>query len=225
MRLSWPIGTIQGGDQIMRPSFAVRAVCFDLLTALMDSWSLWETVAADAGAAGHGQQWRITALQHVTQSGAYRSYEALIAKGAVEVGLPAELARTLLARWGELRPWPDVPAMLDHLQIPLATATNCPEALARSSARALGDPFTVVVSAERAGAYKPDPRPYRLALEELGLVPEQVLFVAGSAHDVGGAIRVGMPLVWVNRLNLPAPPEADTAVVVTDLSTLPDMLQ
>lgn len=209
----------------MTPSFAVRAICFDLLTALMDSWSLWEQVAAEAGAAGQGQQWRITALRHVTQSGEYRSYEELIAKGAVEVGLPPELARTMLSRWGELRPWPDVPAMLDRLQIPLATATNCPEALARISASTLGDPFTVVVSAERAGAYKPDPRPYQLALDELNLPAEQVLFVAGSAHDVGGAIRVGMPVVWVNRLNLPAPPEADTAVVVTDLSTLPDMLR
>lgn len=209
----------------MRPPFAVRAICFDLLTALMDSWSLWEWVAAEDGAAGQGQEWRITALRHVTQSGEYRSYEELIARGATEVGLPPELAGRLLARWDELRPWPDVPAMIDRLTIPLATATNCPEALAQLSARALGDPFDVVVSAERAGAYKPDPRPYRLALEELGLPPEHVLFVAGSAHDVGGAIRVGMPVVWVNRLNLPAPPEADTAVVITDLSTLPDMLR
>ena len=208
----------------MTRTFRVRAACFDLLTALLDSWSLWETVAAEAEAAGRGQQWRVTALRHVTSSSAYQSYEALIAAGAVEVGLAPELAGKLLARWDELRPWPEVPAMLDRLALPLATATNCPERLARVSAAALGDPFAVVVSAERAGAYKPDPRPYRLALAELGLPPEQVLFVAGSAHDVGGALAIGMPVVWVNRLNLPAPPEAASAVIVSNLSALPDMI-
>ncbi len=208
----------------MTRTFRVRAACFDLLTALLDSWSLWETVAAEAEAAGRGQQWRVTALRHVTSSSAVQSYEALIAAGAVEVGLAPELAGKLLARWDELRPWPEVPAMLDRLALPLATATNCPERLARMSAAALGDPFAVVVSAERAGAYKPDPRPYRLALAELGLPPEQVLFVAGSAHDVGGALAIGMPVVWVNRLNLPAPPEAASAVIVSNLSALPDMI-
>jgi FMN phosphatase YigB (HAD superfamily) len=92
-------------------------------------------------------------------------------------------------------------------------------------ANSLGNPFDVVVSAERAGAYKPDPRPYQLALDELDLSPDQVLFVAGSAHDVGGALAVGMPVVWVNRLDLPAPPEAKSATIVRDLSTLPDIIE
>src|SRR5258707_6373860 len=112
----------------------------------------------------------------------------------------------------------------ERTDLPLATATNCPEALARQAAAALGNPFAVVVSAERAGAYKPDPRPYRLALAELGLPPARVLFVAGSAHDVGGALRAGLPVVWVNRLGLPAPPDAGGAVVVSDLSRLPERL-
>lgn len=89
---------------------------------------------------------------------------------------------------------------------------------------ALGDPFAVVVSAERAGAYKPDPRPYRLALTELGLPPARVLFVAGSPHDVVGALRVGMPTVWVNRLGLPMPPGATGTIVVPDLAGLPALL-
>lgn len=141
------------------------------------------------------------------------------------MGLRPELAETLLARWDELRPWPEVPAMLARLGLPLGTATNCPEHLAQMGAAALGNPFAVVVSAERAGAYKPDPRPHQLALDELGLSPAEVLFVAGSAHDVGGALAIGMPVVWVNRLNLPAPPEAASAVIVSDLAALPDMLR
>jgi len=36
-------------------------------------------------------------------------------------------------------------------------------------------PFQVVVTAERAGHYKPDPMPYRLALNDLGVAPERCL--------------------------------------------------
>lgn len=115
--------------------------------------------------------------------------------------------------------------MLAQLSLPLATATNCAEERAQAAVQALDNPFTVVVSAERAGAYKPDPRPYQLALAGLGLPPEQVLFVAGSAHDAIGAAAIGMPVVWVNRLGIPHPPGVDTATVVRDLTALPGLLR
>ncbi len=194
------------------PRFAVEAVCFDLLTALLDSWTLWEAVAAAAGYPGRGEPWRHAALRRVTASGDYRPYAAPLREGAVATGLPGTLVDRLLAR------------LRARAELPLATAMNCPEALARQAATILGDPFAVVVSAERAGAYKPDPHPYRLALAELGLPPARVLFVAGSAHDVGGALRAGMPVVWVNRLRLPAPPDAAGAAVVPDLTRLPELL-
>ena len=206
------------------PPFVADAVCFDLLTALLDSWTLWEVVATEAGRPGLGQPWRHAALRLVTSAGDYRPYEELVAAGTRKIGLAPDLAGLLLSRWGELRPWPEVPAVLARLAKPLATATNCPEDLARGGAAALGSPFAVVVSAERAGAYKPDPRPYQLALDELGLPAERVLFVAGSSHDVVGALRMGMPVIWVNRLGLPTPPSADTATIVPDLTGLPDLI-
>jgi 2-haloacid dehalogenase len=218
------VSTTKTGQDPGPPRFAVDAVCFDLLTALLDSWSLWEAVTADAGSPGRGRRWRETALRLVTGSGRYRPYDELIANAAETVGLPRDLANRLLTRWDELRPWPEVPAVLAHLRLPLATATNCPERLARLASAAVSIRFAVVVSAERAGAYKPDPAPYRLALTELGLPPERTLFVAGSAHDVGGALRVGMPVVWVNRLGVPAPPEAASATIVPDLRDLPEMI-
>lgn len=204
--------------------FVVDAICFDLLTALLDSWALWEVVAAEAGSPGQGQPWRHAALRLVTNARAYRPYEELVAAGAREVGLGEDLAGRLIARWSELRPWPEVPTVLARLGMPLATATNCPEALARAGVAALGNPFAVVVSAERAGAYKPDPRPYQLALDDLGIPAGRVLFVAGSSHDVGGALRIGMPVLWVNRLGLPMPSGAETAMIVPDLTSLPDLI-
>jgi FMN phosphatase YigB (HAD superfamily) len=64
-------------------------------------------------------------------------------------------------------------------------------------------PFDVVVTAERAGWYKPNPQPYRLALSDLGVEAGQALFVAGSPADVPGAMGIGLPVVWHNRLGLP----------------------
>jgi 2-haloalkanoic acid dehalogenase type II len=206
------------------PPFVVDAVCFDLLTALLDSWTLWEVVAAEAGRQGQGQPWRHAALRLVTGSGDYRPSGELIATAAEQIGLEPDLAEVLLSRWGELRPWSEVPAVLARLEKPLGTATNCPEVLARAGVAALGNPFAVVVSAERAGAYKPDSRPYQLALDELGLPAERVLFVAGSSHDAVGAVRMGMPVVWVNRLGLPTPPGAESATILPDLTTLPNFI-
>ena len=211
-------------SQSSGPPFVAEALCFDLLTALLDSWSLWEEVAAAAGSPGQGQPWRHAALRLVTRSGDYLPYGELVATAARDVGLAPGLGDVLLSRWGELRPWPEVPAVLARLDKPLATATNCPEVLARLGAAALGNPFVVVVSAERAGAYKPDPRPYQLALDELGLPAARVLFVAGSSHDAVGAVRMGMPVIWVNRLGLPTPPGAESATMLADLTTLPDLI-
>ena len=78
----------------------------------------------------------------------------------------------------------------------------------------LGDVMNVVVSAERAGAYKPDPRPYRLALDELGVEAGRVLFVAGSPGDIIGATGLGMPVFWHNRFGLVNDVAAASAVAV-----------
>jgi len=52
-----------------------------------------------------------------------------------------------------------------------------------------------VFGVDEVQAYKPDPRPYRLVLEELG----EATLVAAHAWDVVGAVRAGMSGVWVNR--------------------------
>lgn len=90
--------------------------------------------------------------------------------------------------------------------VPLAVVTNCSDALGRRAAARLGVPFDVVVTAERAGWYKPRPEPYRLALAELGTPPAATLFVAGSPADVPGASGAGLPVFWHNRLGLPPVP-------------------
>lgn len=201
----------------------VDAVAFDLLTALIDSWTLWETVAGDVNL---GRRWRQSSLRLVTAAGAYVPYEEMVRRAAGEVGLPAMMAEELIERWPELKPWPEAPAVLEQLQgRRLAVVTNCSQRLGEIAAEATGGTFELVMSAERAGVYKIDPRAYQAALVGLGLPADRVLFVAGSAHDVPGAGALGMPVYWSNRQGLAVPDGAPPPVVNSpDLLALPGLL-
>ena len=180
---------------------AYDAVAFDLLTALVDSWTLWNSIA---GSPETGMRWRQRYLEITYGCGAYRPYQKLVQEAGDDVGLPACCAESLEARWGELTPWPEVPAVLGRLaaRLPLGIVTNCSERLGRMAALCAGNAFKVVITAERAGYYKPRPEPYRALLEALGTRPERTLFVAGSASDVPGAGGLGMPVFWHNRIGL-----------------------
>jgi 2-haloacid dehalogenase len=188
------------------------AILFDLLTALIDSWSLWNCVAGGEDA---GRVWRAEYLRLTYGCGAYRPYEDLVSEAALAVGLNASHAARLEASWDKLQPWDDAPALLRDLApaYRLGVVTNCSERLGRRAAARLQAPFECVVTAERAGHYKPDPAPYRLALQELGLPAERVLFVAGSGFDLFGTARVGLATLWHNRVGLATPDGAPAPIV------------
>jgi 2-haloalkanoic acid dehalogenase type II len=202
-----------------------RAVLFDLLTALIDSWTLWDTVA---GAQERGRAWRAAYLRRTYGCGDYRPYETLVAEAADEVGLSASYPATLAARWDDLAPWPEAPAALRALAPGrrLGVVTNCSTELGARAAARVGIDWSVVVTSEEAGAYKPDPRPYRRALDKLGLPPAEVLFVAGSGYDLFGTAAVGLPTVWHNRVGLPPPAGAPAPLAMWDsLAPLPDFVR
>ena len=80
--------------------------------------------------------------------------------------------------------------------------------LAQSSATAtdsvlrfagLRDRFELVLSAQDSGAYKPDLRPYRMAIERTGADGGDICFVSTHWWDVAGAKRAGMLTGWVAR--------------------------
>ena len=184
------------------------AVLFDLLTALLDSWTLWNNIAGNVEG---GRKWRGTYLRRTYEAGAYRPYATLVAEAAVEADLSPSLAEHLAARYGELEPWPevcDVLGSLRHGGLALGVVTNCSDELAATAAARTGVPFDTIATAERAGFYKPDPRPYRMALDELGVAAGRCLFVAGSAYDLFGASRVGLSTYWHDRVGMTAPPNA-----------------
>ena len=101
------------------------AFLFDLLTALLDSWSLWNAVAGDAEV---GRRWRAEYLRITYQTGAYRAYGDLVAEAAEAVGLPRHFAAHLDTRYGELQPWPNVRRILNTIAaagVPLGVVVPC----------------------------------------------------------------------------------------------------
>ena len=168
-----------------------QAVLFDLLTGLLDSWTVWNRVAGSEAA---GRKWRAAYLELTYGCGAYRPYETLVAEAARSTGLSDAHALALehgVAVHKALGRGAGNSPKTDTERHQLGVVTNCSERLGRAAAAQLGVPFDVIVTSERAGFYKPRPEPYRLALNELDLDPKEVLFVAGSGFDLIGTSKVG----------------------------------
>ncbi len=56
----------------------------------------------------------------------------------------------------------------------------------------LADLFDVVVISAEVGLAKPDPRIYRLALDRLGVSPQEALFIDDAAENVEAAVALGL---------------------------------
>jgi 2-haloacid dehalogenase len=177
------------------------AVLFDLFSALLDSEPLWTEVAGDATL---GARWREESSGVAYSIGPYRPFVETVAQAAEVLGVPPARAADLVRGMSEqLRPWPEAPDVLARLskRVRIGVVTNCSDELGRRAAACVGVLFDTVVTAEAAGAYKPRPEPYRLALDMLNVHASRALFVAGSPADITGAAGVGMDVWWHNRLH------------------------
>ncbi|WP_128255287.1 haloacid dehalogenase type II [Falsirhodobacter deserti] len=120
------------------------------------------------------------------------------------------VAQDIYARVPTWGPHPDVPEGLAKVadKIPLVALTNSMNAQIPHNIARLGAPIAHTFTAESAGAYKPQMRPFEYMFDELGCGPEDVLHVSSSfrydlmtAHDLGIRNKV-----WVNRGHEPANP-------------------
>src|SRR4051812_43798580 len=150
-------------------------VLFDLFSGVLDSQPAYDEVA---GSASHGSRWRSEHSRLSYLAGDYRPHDDLVAEAAERIGLPPDRAPALVGRLCGLKPWPEAPAVLALLRatVKIGVVTNCSEEVGRRAAAQVGVPFGVIATAEAAGAYKPRPEPYRLALEALDLDAARTLF-------------------------------------------------
>ena len=135
-------------------------------------------------------------------------------------------------------PFPDSAAALAKLKrrFKLGIISNINHASFAHSDEKLGIDWDLVVTAEDAGAYKPDPRPFQMAievLEEEGIEKGEILHVAQSLfHDHVTAKALELATVWVDRRRglegwgATPPPEAPVRpdLVVATLAELADLV-
>ncbi len=135
--------------------------------------------------------------------------------------------------WHRLQPWPDAIPGLTHLrkQFILATLSNGNMALLVNMARYSALPWDCILSAELVQAYKPDPRPYQMAVKLLGLQSHEVMMVAAHHEDLRAAQAQGMQAAFVPRPLEHGPhhvpdlaPDPAFEVVATDFMDLAQQL-
>ena len=127
---------------------------------------------------------------------------------------------------GEWPAFPDSAASLSllHDRFRLGVITNCDDDLFARSAIRLRTTFDWVVTAQSAGAYKPDERPFELAFERIGLPRDRILHVAQSLfHDHVPARRLGLSTVWIDRRHDRPGFGATPPAEATPDATFPDM--
>ena len=137
-------------------------------------------------------------------------------------GYAAEAFVDSLARW---EPFPDVnPALIRLSQrYKLAVISNIDRRLLGGSLRHLAVRFDALITAEDVQAYKPDPKIFRYALQQMGCSPREVVHVAfGADYDLRPAGAAGFRVVCLNRRKLPRP-EASLEEEIRSLEELPSL--
>jgi 2-haloalkanoic acid dehalogenase type II len=139
---------------------------------------------------------------------------------------PSALADQAMALFQRQRnrvePYPDaVPALAQLRQrYRLVSLTNGNAEVQHTPLRGL---FHCSLSAADAGACKPDPALFELAMDWAGVTAYQTVHVGDDPLlDVDAARRVGLSAIWVNRAGMNWPPDLEPPwCEVSDLSELP----
>ncbi len=94
----------------------------------------------------------------------------------------------------------EVPQVLSDLDLPLCIVSNADEHELRRAVAHHGLAVQHIVTSESARSYKPDRRIFEAALAATGWSADQVVHIGDSLHsDVGGARKLGIHTIWVNR--------------------------
>ena len=90
----------------------------------------------------------------------------------------------------------------------------------------IGHHFDFVVTPAEAGAAKPDPAIFELALNAAGASPESVVHVGDDPmRDVAGAAALGLCTVWMNPKGHPWPDEAPPDAEIRTLDALVSVIK
>jgi 2-haloacid dehalogenase len=125
--------------------------------------------------------------------------------------------RRLLEAWLHLQPFPEVRTALANLKRwqRVVLSNGSPMMLSTLLTNAgLQKEFDAVLSVDTLRIYKPAPRVYELALQQVGGAREEIGFLSANGFDVVGAKTFGFTVYWVNR----------SGAVLDDLGVAPDAI-
>jgi 2-haloacid dehalogenase len=222
-----------------RPLTGVRACVFDAYGTLFDFASAARSCADVLGDAVErvSALWRDKQLQYTwlrAAQGRHADFWQVTGDAldftleTLGLGRP-ELRERLMRLYLALKPFPEVPGVLAALRragLKTAILSNGTPAMldAVIGSAGLGAMFDAVLSVEAVGAFKPDPRVYRLAVDRLGCPASAIAFQSSNAWDAHAASAFGMQVVWCNRYGqrrerLPGTPDREIATLA-DLPAL-----
>jgi len=175
---------------------------------------------------------RYARFEAEAEAGPYLPYREVLARSvrgvAGELGrepTPAEVAR-FSESVGDWPAFPDSAEALARLarRFRLGVITNCDTDLFARSNQRLGVHFEWVITAQQLGGYKPNPRNFELALEQIGGPRERHLHVAQSLfHDHVPAQKLGLRTAWIDRRHDRPGSGATPPAEATPDFTFPDM--
>jgi 2-haloacid dehalogenase len=146
--------------------------------------------------------------------------------GDEDVALPEHEFDALaesLPRW---QPFPEVQPALEEARSrgwKLAILSNTDRDFIAASMARIGIPFELAIVASEIGSYKPAHRHWQIFRERVRPEAGRHVHVAASLyHDVEPALRLDLPVVWINRLGETAEPQPTREL--PDLTRLPDTL-
>jgi 2-haloacid dehalogenase len=195
-----------------------RAFVFDAYGTLFDVHAAIgrHRAAVGADADRFSELWRTKQLEYswtLTLMGRYESFWELTGRALdfafarfpkVDRGLRAQL----LDAYKKLDAYPDARPTLAQLKSTgLATAilSNGSTEMLKSAVKgaALHDVLDHVISVDAVRIFKPALSVYDLAINTLGVAPNEIVFVSSNRWDVAGASNAGLRPVWVNRADNP----------------------
>ncbi len=143
------------------------------------------------------------------QTAPHRSFREVAGAGLrlalTELGLESnqEDVRTLTDRISAMPPFPEVVDTLRRLKqddYRLCIVSNTDDDIIAGNVAQLGGLIDRVITAQQAGAYKPDRRLFDYAHAQLGVTRDEVVHICASPHlDHAAARDVGFRCVWIDR--------------------------
>lgn len=191
----------------------IKSVVFDAYGTLYDVQSVASVI--EEAYPEHGdiitQVWRVKQLEYSwlrTLMGRYEDFWH-VTKESLDFTLQQlqlerrdDIFDRLMEKYLNLDPYPDARGALEALHpARLAILSNGSptmlDALVRNSG--FDGLLNGVISIDPQKKFKPDPVTYTMIEAELGVSPDDVLFVSSNAFDACGAKSFGLKVAWIER--------------------------